>query len=257
MTRARIFHQTMMDGNDLLLESFIVTGAMSGKTRVPEGCVDQAAGFYAYVSLEGAAGTGFLHGIDSDYPFAAVVELHADVTAREWDIDHEMSWTHSQDLLREMKDFFPLLENEELKRHHWTRGMLDALAAGRDDFNVPKDVWPGAAGNAPRDDTPYGSVVATRAGAFLLEQLHFLLNEKFPDDYAPKKQAVLDKLVACDGPPIKYIGAAPLRISRVYGMRIEEARKVPGEQWPVVHDATAPAVENARSASFIKDFSRR
>jgi len=242
MGKRRLYHGTVTGKEDIFLESFIVTGAVSKAPMHSLDPWDQEPGFYACLDQPGAA-LEFSHTLDREeaieallnaaqtaeekdaakntlrYGRGMIVEFEAEVDAENWDFDHEVSNIYSIALISKFKDRLSSLSFPTLK-------------IGAEGYSLPKfyknlsiemdaegevcwATWENENKKQEKLKMPHWHhCEGNRLEAFLLEKVHRALKEKFLDEYQAAKQEVLDEMA--DGDAIKYVGTKALQVKKIY-----------------------------------------
>ena len=123
----KFYHGTVTGKDDLFLESFIITGAISSKTIDPW---DQRPGFYVSLHPKWAEIFGNTHDIEGakermdpewngdqnqlvGFGRGLVVEFDMEVDMKNFDFDHEWGGGWSMSLIEGMREFLPLAAQHE------------------------------------------------------------------------------------------------------------------------------------------------
>jgi hypothetical protein len=254
----KLYHGTVTGKDDLFLESFIITGAMSSKSR---DAWDQGPGFYvsmqpevpqyrAITLPENNAKDQWEAWPKVHWGRGMIVALEAKIDAKNWDIDHEVSGGYSMTLIERMRDLLkPAAENAEGD----IKTILETFYEATDkkqDFKV----YVGIPALAFLDNRKTTIVYpqkredeGTRGATYFMQVVHNALKENFPEAYQKEKQKVLDEMVVNKNGHFKYIGTAPLKISKIYLRPPETILPVPLEKWEVAYDAM-PAINGPKPA---------
>lgn len=256
MKKIRAYHGTVTGKDDIFLENFIVTGAVSGKTTQLMG---QRSGFYVIVGDQETA-VGFADTRDQEessrdpmyrddplnFGRGMVVELEVELNAKDWDIDHEMS----QESLRVIKEF-----RQELPSLTFNTSPFQSYGSMiKTPFQV-SDYKNGSGFVVIGDEIPrFSRLPVLYEGGYsdtlILDRIHKVLEETFPERYLQVKQRVLDEVEIAH---LKYIGHRPLPVEKIYLRPLEypshaplwliEERRPCADwlaQWEVAYERTAP-----------------
>ena len=252
MKKYHVYHGTVTGKDDIFLESFIVTGAVSGKTINPN---QQSGGFYACV---GSVGEAYLFSQtrsqmedQDEYTLRCgrgmVVEFETELNAKDWNFDHEDA-VDSARVIRQFKDTLPLLTfgiaGSSLKD---TPTETPFSIKKKDDDTIVID-YEDLRGEKRSCDMVFrgdgGFDCSEPVPTFFLEQIHKTLEKEFPERYLQVKQKAIDDMAeAGHGGCLKYIGSQPLRVNKIY-LRPEDSpiiednmdRKDPLKRWEVVYE---------------------
>ncbi len=214
-----VYHGTVTGKDDLYLESFIITGAVSNRSIFTPG---QDGGFFVSLNPDLLQRFGYGHeGFGFESGHGILVEADVPLDAKSWDFDHEMGYGASMQLVIAMKDFLPKmkLDSEDGKL---VKQFIDGLEKGRkgaDGFNVhykfPFGLLDEISFTYPRpeekDIKGYGE-----QSTYLMQKIHDLLKENFPQEYAATKQELFDEMAREKTGVLKYVGKDALKVSRIY-----------------------------------------
>ena len=195
----------------------------------------------------------------------AVLEFDVELDAVNWDFDHEMSYGYSMKLLHQMRDQIAALTaespNDQALREEMLKGFDGAGITPTFNFDIDQDYLAGQMREGffvMNPEAPLGllpsdkatahhfkwpapeSELGDRRTAHLLERLHDMLAEQFPEEYQAAKLSMLEEMVAKNCSSIKYVGEEPLfpaqinvRNAKTPVMPIEADQ--PFEGWDVMH----------------------
>ena len=189
MTKCHVYHGTVAGKDDIFLESFIVTGALSGKTERPQ---HQEGGFYVSLEQSGLA-YAFSHTMEQAdaeeryglgtmrYGRGIIVECEVELDAEHWNFDHE--WQDaSMRVIKKFRDELPSLtfhaKGSALKNIPTQKPFF--IEAGEDDGKnilCYKDI----SGKDRNVLMVFGDFchLEIYPSTFFLEQIHLTLKENF------------------------------------------------------------------------------
>lgn len=240
MTSAKVYHGTITGKDDIFLEKFVITGACFDAAK--DTSLGQGGGFY--ISLDPSTAKLFSHttapedavrrGHAQDplrHGRGMIVEIDAQLNAREWDFDHEMSFGLSLALLNRMKPLLPRLKFPEMFHNDDIFPMTDSYVT-INGIEVKENGWElqytheaseqqkkmTFSDAAAKHAMDFNAVTDGRSHAarFFADKIHQALADQFPDEYYPAKQQALDDAAAGGVGYLKYTGSAPLPVGKIY-----------------------------------------
>jgi hypothetical protein len=248
-----VYHGTVTGKDDLFLESFIITGAVSNSSvYTPE----QDGGFYVSLNPALLQKYGYGHeGFGFEPGRGILVEADVPLDAKCWDFDHEMGYGASMLLVIVMKDFLPKMELDS-EDGKLIKQFIDGLEKGREgahSFNVhykfPFGLLDEISFNYPRpeekDMKGYGA-----QSTYLMQKIHDLLKENFPREYTQAKQEIFEEMAREKTGVLKYIGKDALKVSRIYMEPQDSWAARALKNWEIIYQAggtkLAASVQQAR-----------
>lgn len=228
----KFYHGTVTGKDDIYLESFIVTGAVSGKSRDPW---DQKAGVYVCPDVRWPA----IYARDRESPEidwqgnviaplrtgrGMIVEIQASLDSKNWQIDHEMSWEDSIAVIDQMRDCLPSLPltniYDGLKTH--PSAAIEKVRLTSVQMSG-KGLEIAYVRGVPAEETQEkilirspGSHAGTRFEAYFLDKVHDLLAQTEPHRYAEENLNIMADMAANARGMLKYVGNQPLSVNAVY-----------------------------------------
>ncbi|TAL27259.1 MAG: hypothetical protein EPN97_17940 [Alphaproteobacteria bacterium] len=261
----RLYHGTVTGKDDVFLERFMVTGAISGKNR---DAWDQQPGVYMCPGV----GWAFMFANDQEKPDSErddgitplrvgrgmLVEIRTALDGENWQIDHEMSQRDSMKVLKSMRDMLPSLPTgQEYEHTGWipTRIRLTALRDCGDGLEI--DYHVSRTGLDRTIKLPWDARdLGDRDNAFFIDKLHEILKTTALQRYAEENLKILTDMAENNRGCIKYVSREPLPVDRLLlrpAMTPEINDKYNGEapleMWETVHQRGEAPVKTASKSS--------
>lgn len=249
----RLYHGTATGKDDIFLESFIVTGAVSGAGPGPW---DQNAGFYTSPSPEWPMhfakdrepGSSNRNPVVADMRIGRgiIVAIDTAIDGQKWEIDHEMSQDDSLALLRKFSSHFPHIAGGHTYFFDaWAPSDI-RIDAVRDSGNaLLVDYFVERTRVQTQIEIPWKAEAALgeRDAAFFIDKAHKLVKEIDPGKYASENAQHIGKMLDARRGTLKYVASEPLQVTSIQlrpaaGSKLDKeySGNPPLETWEMIYN---------------------